>query len=65
MDDLDKPNTLPGFCPVCAEPANIWNATRNVWMCSFCNWQGRSPDKEPHIKGREDDRYTLIYGETP
>lgn len=46
--DIDVPNTRPGFCPVCARRANIWDAPH--WHCTFCNWNGVRPDAEPHIK---------------
>lgn len=43
-DDFDSPNTKPGFCPVCGQPATIWEAVTQNWECVFCNWRGRKPD---------------------
>lgn len=48
--DIDVPNTRPGFCPVCAQRANIWDALLGHWECTYCNWHGVRPDAEPHIK---------------
>ena len=45
-DDFDAPNTAPGSCPECGLPANIWNATKQEWECTFCNWHGRNPTRE-------------------
>ena len=47
FDDLDMPNTQPGLCPDCGQPANIWAAVSQQWECSFCNWQGRNPTRPP------------------
>ena len=50
MDYLDAPNTRSGYCPICSQLAIIWNVTKNVWECSYCNWDGAMPDKEPKLK---------------
>jgi len=50
MDDIDSPNTRAGYCPVCAQRADIWEATQGQWHCCFCNWKGVKPDREPHYK---------------
>lgn len=47
MDDFDQPNTQPGLCPECGQPANIWEAVAAVWQCSFCDWSGRHPRQKP------------------
>ena len=48
---MDDPNTRPGYCPVCARRADIWDSTRGHWECVYCNWHGVRPDATPHIKG--------------
>ena len=48
--DFDAPNTRPGYCPVCAQTADIWEAIEGHWHCTYCNWHGVRPDAEPHIK---------------
>jgi len=45
LDDFDQPNTHPGDCPECGQPANIWAAVSQEWECSFCNWHGRDPKR--------------------
>lgn len=45
-DDFERPNTAPGTCPECGQPANIWAAISQQWECSFCNWKGRNPIRE-------------------
>ena len=40
-------DTLPGYCPECGQTANIWNDTRGVWECRYCNWKGRFPSQSP------------------
>ena len=52
-DDLDQPNVLPGYCPVCGMPANIWDMTHNHWHCCFCNWFGVMPDRTSKINREE------------
>lgn len=47
-DDFDSPNTAPGDCPECGQPANIWEAVSQQWECTFCNWRGRNPKQKPH-----------------
>jgi ribosomal protein L37AE/L43A len=50
-DDFDQPNTLPGNCPECGQPASIWLAVSQQWECVYCNWQGRNPKRDqqsPH-----------------
>ena len=42
-DDFDSPNTKPGLCPECGQPATIWMAVAGEWECTYCNWSGRSP----------------------
>jgi ribosomal protein L37AE/L43A len=49
IDDFDQPNTAPGTCPDCGQPANIWVAISQQWECSFCNWQGRNPTRPQEI----------------
>ena len=51
MTNLDfDPDTKPGYCPVCAKPATIWNVMQRTWECSYCNWSGRMTDQTPFIK---------------
>jgi len=50
MTDLETPNTKPGFCPVCDQRADIWNATKNHWECCYCNWSGQRPNQEKRFK---------------
>jgi ribosomal protein L37AE/L43A len=47
MDDFDTPNTAPGFCPECGQPATIWEAVSAQWECTFCSWKGRKTDPVP------------------
>lgn len=44
-DDFDQPNTAPGNCPECGQPANIWEAVSQQWECVYCNWRGRNPKR--------------------
>lgn len=46
-DDLDLPNTRPGWCPTCGQPATIWEAVKSEWCCTLCDWQGRNPNPQP------------------
>ena len=46
-DDLDTPNTAPGYCPECGQKANIWEAVSQQWCCSLCDWKGRNPNPQP------------------
>lgn len=39
MTDLG-PDTKPGYCPECGQPATIWLAVAHKWECTYCNWQG-------------------------
>lgn len=48
--DIDAPNMRSGFCPVCAQRADIWDDALGHWECCYCNWHGVRPDVEPHIK---------------
>ena len=50
MNDIDAPNTKPGYCPVCSLQANIWDVMKSHWCCNYCNWTGAFPDKEPKLK---------------
>jgi len=50
MNDLDTPDTKPGYCPICARPATIWNVMPRAWECTYCNWSGRITDQTPFIK---------------
>lgn len=52
-DDLDQPNILPGYCPVCGMPSNIWNIQERYWECCFCNWVGVMPDRKSKINREE------------
>jgi len=45
IPDVLLPNTQPGNCPECGEPADIWEAIAQQWMCSYCNWKGRQPTR--------------------
>lgn len=47
FDDLDTPNTAPGYCPDCGQKANIWEAISQQWCCSLCDWKGRNPNPNP------------------
>jgi len=60
MDDFDTPNTAPGYCPECGKPADIWNATRNSWECTYCNWTGSRPDKETRFPLMYLEDYTCL-----
>ena len=51
-DDFDAPNTAPGLCPECGQPANIWEAVSQQWECTFCNWRGRNPKQPPREEPR-------------
>lgn len=44
MDEFDAPNTQPGWCPDCGQPADIWAAVTQHWECRLCDWKGRSPN---------------------
>lgn len=46
MNDFDQPNTAPGECPVCGQPANIWLAVSQEWECCLCDWHGRQPNRK-------------------
>ena len=47
IDDIDTPNTQPGWCPTCGQKADIWEAVSQNWCCSLCDWQGRQPEPKP------------------
>lgn len=49
IDDFDGPNSKPGLCPECGQPANIWAAVSQQWECSYCNWSGRNPTRPPPV----------------
>jgi hypothetical protein len=44
MNDLDEPDSLPGYCPVCNNKADIWDAKTRHYECRLCDWTGRSPN---------------------
>lgn len=46
-DDIDTPNTQPGWCPTCGQRADIWEAVSQNWCCSLCDWRGRQPEPKP------------------
>ena len=52
MDDFDAPNTAPGLCPDCGQPANIWEAVSQTWECCNCMWKGRNPKQLPKEEPR-------------
>lgn len=65
MNDLNTPNTAPGYCPECGLPANIWRDVAQEWECSYCNWHGRNPDrpaKEPDEEKQGPDYEDRYYG---
>ena len=58
MTDLG-PNTYPGYCPECSMKADIWDDTLNAYHCTYCNWIGNNPDREPKLK-REDYAHEIF-----
>jgi ribosomal protein L37AE/L43A len=42
MEDLDTPNTRPGYCPECGVQT-YWLALAGHWECGNCNWTGYYP----------------------
>ena len=51
IDDFDAPITKAGYCPVCADHANIW--AQGKWHCTFCNWEGLLPDYQMQNYAKE------------
>lgn len=47
FEDIDTPNTQPGWCPECGQRADIWEAVSQTWCCSLCDWRGRQPNLTP------------------
>lgn len=47
FEDIDTPNTQPGWCPECGQRADIWEAVSQTWCCSLCDWRGRQPNLMP------------------
>ena len=57
MNDFDTPDTSPGYCPVCAKKADIWDKLNRVWHCQQCNWSGVHTSGNPFYLVPTDDNW--------